>query len=113
MLPSRSREESAMKALNPTPIERLLDHQGRPYFLWDLDMTLDTFRARLRDPDAAVRAFLVAKLMRQAKPDDVFAFVTLKQIRELWPQVQPYLGDRRPFWTWLLDAWEGRGRDAR
>ena len=69
--------------LCPTPSERLLDQQGRPYFLWDVDMSLDAFRRGLADPDPEVRAYLAAKLMRQAKPDDVFLFLDLREIAEL------------------------------
>jgi hypothetical protein len=45
-----------MPILNPTPPERMVDAKGRPYFLWDDEMTLDQFRARLREPDIEVRA---------------------------------------------------------
>lgn len=96
--------------LSPTPAEKLVDSQGRPYFLWDCDMTLDELRDGLRDPDPAVRAYLVGKLMRQAKPDDVFTFVSPREIRELWPLLTRYLGKTREFWTWLFEAWEAQGR---
>jgi len=68
-------------------------------------MTLDEFRSRLADPDPSVRAYLLGKLMRQAKPDDVLAIVTIADIRALWPQVQRHLGDSREFWRWLLRSW--------
>ena len=96
--------------LAPTPPDRLVDAEGRPYFLWDSPMTLDEFRARLADPDPEVRAYLVGKLMRQAKPDDVFTFVSAREIRALWPLLTRYLGATREFWTWLFDAWEAQGR---
>jgi hypothetical protein len=51
--------------------------------------------------------------MRQAKPDDVFQFVTLARIRELWPRLDKYLGRSRPFWTWLLDTWSRQANDRR
>jgi hypothetical protein len=39
--------------LAPTPPDRLVDPQGRPYVLWDVDMTLAEFvmlsRSELRD----------------------------------------------------------------
>lgn len=92
--------------LNPTPQARLLDPQGRPYFLWDCDLRDDTFRELLRDPDPQVRAALVGKLMRQAKPDDVFQYVTEREVRALWTLVTPYLGQTRAFWTWIFGAWE-------
>jgi hypothetical protein len=51
--------------------------------------------------------------MRQAKPDDVFSFLTLEEIRELWSRLERYLGKSRPFWEWALSMWpeavRGRG----
>jgi len=98
--------------LNPTPRERLVDGQGRPYFLWDCDLTLVQFERGLDDPDPEVRAYLLGKLMRQAKPDDVFQFVTPRVIRELWPRLLKYLGHTREFWTWLFEVWRAQGRVA-
>jgi hypothetical protein len=95
--------------LSPTPPERLTDEAGRPYFLWDCGLTLDQFRSRLESPDPEVRAYLVGKLMRQAKPDDVFLFVRPRTIRELWPRLERYLGRTREFWTWLFQRWESQG----
>jgi hypothetical protein len=93
-----------------TPEQIMTDAQDRPYFLWDCDLTLDEFRRRLEDPDPEVRAYLVGKLMRQAKPDDVFLFVRPRSIRELWPRLTRYLGQTRGFWTWLFETWEAQGR---
>src|SRR5262249_46177738 len=97
-----------MSILNPTPLDRMCDPKGRPYFLWDSDTTLDRFRELLRDPDRRVRAYLIGKLMRQAKPDDVFSFVRLSEIIDLWPDLGRYLGRSRTFWVWLLERWGKR-----
>ena len=91
--------------LSATPPEALTDARGRPYFLWDCDLTVAEFRERLQDPNPDVRAYFVAKLMRQAKPDDVFQFVELSTIRTLWPQLIKYLGSSHAFWRWLLHSW--------
>ena len=91
----------------------MLDRLGRPYFLWDCDLTLAEFERRLADADPEVRAYFVGKLMRQAKPDDVLQFVTAATIRELWPHLERYLGGSREFWTWLLATWERLGRAGR
>jgi len=88
----------------------MTDAKNRPYFLWDCDLTLDQFRNGLNNPDPDVRAYLVGKLMRQAKPDDVFLFVRPREIRELWPRLTRYLGRTRAFWSWLFETWEGQGR---
>jgi hypothetical protein len=95
-----------MDALNPTAPEHLVDERGRPYFLWDVDMTLDRFRELLRSGDPELRAYLVGKLMRQAKPDDVFSFVSLEEIRAVLPGARRHLGRSGPFWEWLLDVWK-------
>lgn len=102
-----------MSTLAPTPPDRLVDSKGRPYFLWDEDVTLEQFRARLRDPDPAVRGYFLGKLMRQAKPDDVFTFVTLRELEDQLAAVEPYLGRTRPFWLWVLDRWRTTGVASR
>jgi hypothetical protein len=91
--------------LNPTPAEKLVDSQGRPYFLWDCDLTLDELKIRLAETDPEVRAYFFGKLMREAKPDDVFQFVSLDDIRGLWPRLLKHLGKTRSFWRWLLAQW--------
>ncbi|MEW6741936.1 MAG: hypothetical protein AB1486_04175 [Planctomycetota bacterium] len=97
-----------MSVLNPTPIEKLVDPQGRPYFLWDMEMTLEQFQSLLGNGDPYQRAYLIGKLMRQAKPDDVFRFVSLTEIRASWTELLPFLGQSRAFWTWLLEMWRDR-----
>ena len=78
--------------LSPTPRASLTDREGRPYFLWDLDLSLDGFQERLGSPDPEVRDFYLAKLLRQAKPDDALQFVTLAEIAASWTRVEPRLG---------------------
>jgi hypothetical protein len=95
--------------LNPTPEELLVDGQGRPYFAWDVEMTLDELRLRLDDADATIAGYFHAKLMRQAKPDDVFQLTSARRVRELWPQIVGHLGRTREFWTWLFEQWERDG----
>ena len=91
-----------MSVLHPTPPDRMVDAQGRPYFLWDTDMTLAEFNERLRDPDPIVRAHFLAKLMRQARPDDVLTMVGTRAIRAAWSGVEYQLGHTREFWAWWI-----------
>jgi hypothetical protein len=99
--------------LSPTPPEALIDARGRPYFLWDCDLTLAQLNERLRDANPDVRAYFLAKVMRQAKPDDVFQLVTLEAVRQLWPRLIRYLGHSRPFWIWLLETWNRQAHAGR
>ena len=99
--------------LAPTPTDRLTDAQGRPYFLWDCEVTLEEWRALIADPDEDVRAYWIGKAMRQAKPDDVVTLVVVEHMRDLWPKLERYLGRRRDFWAWLLlERWAERCPDA-
>jgi hypothetical protein len=94
--------------LNPTPVDQLVDEQNRPYFM--PEMTLDRFQKGLRDSNPEARAYLIGKLMREARPDDVFSFVSPQQIAEIWDQVEIYLGSRRrDFWDWLFTKLEEKG----
>lgn len=95
--------------LNPTPLSRRLDAQGRPYFLWDVDWTDERLRRELADADDDLRVELVAKLMRQAKPDDVFEYVHLAEVLRLWDRIVPRLGAQRAFWVWLVECWRELG----
>ncbi len=95
--------------LAPTPLDKLIDSARRPYFLWDVEMTLDELEDRLAGSDERMRVYLTAKLMRQAKPDDALQFVSPQQIADDWAALEPYLGKEREFWRWLLDEWGRRG----
>ena len=95
--------------LAPTPRELLTDHQGHPYFLWDMELTLDEFEQALSDRDPATYPYLIGKVMRQAKPDDALQYISPQQIADLWPSIERYLGKTRPFWAWLLEQWERLG----
>ena len=89
--------------LCPTPETKLCDEHGRPYFLWDSDVTLSALKEHLRATDDDRRAYWLAKLMRQAKPDDAIVIGGLDEMRRLWPQIERSLGRSRPFWKWYLD----------
>lgn len=79
-----------------------MDAAGRPTFLWDCELTLSELLARLQDPDPAVRAYWIGAVMRQARPDDALTLIPTVEMRELWPELERYLGKERAFWAWLL-----------
>jgi hypothetical protein len=74
-----------------------------------MELTLDEFERALTDRDSSTHAYLIGKLMRQAKPDDALQFVSPQQIADEWPSIERYLGKSRPFWAWLLEQWERLG----
>ena len=90
----------------PTPDSDLVDREGRPYFLWDVDMTLEQFLQGLSDPDPEVRAYLAGKLMRQSRVADVGRFISVDDARAMWPRISRYLGRTREAWRARLDIRE-------
>lgn len=91
--------------LNPMPADLIVDEENRPYFMRDL--TLDRFFKGLGDANG--RAYLLGQLLRNARPDDVFSFVSPGELLRAWPEIEEYLGRRWAFWHWLLTTWEDQG----
>jgi hypothetical protein len=88
--------------LMPTPIEKLVDAQGRPTFLWDCDVTLDALRDLLQSPDIDVKTYWMGVVMRQARPDDALTLIPADAMRSEWDRLEKYLGKTREFWEWYL-----------
>ena len=102
----------------PTIIEHMHDllvtrtrSDGRqvPYFLWDRDVSVEEFRAILSDPDNPGYVPMLALLLREARPRDVWAFVSPHDVTAAWDDVVTRLGRRREFWTWVFESWRARG----
>jgi hypothetical protein len=88
----------------------LRDSNARPYFLWDEPTTtIGAFRDALATADDETKARLIGKLMREARDEDVWKFTTIAEVRGLFPKIDRYLGRRRAFWHYLLDAWQRHG----
>jgi hypothetical protein len=80
-----------------------------PYFLWDEPMTVSELRQRLTTASEPERLRLLAKILREARDTDVWAFTNPAEVAGLWPQLAPRTGRRRPFWEFLLGRWRALG----
>jgi hypothetical protein len=83
--------------------------RDRVYFLWDLPVTEAQFRERLHHPDPRIRAQWQGRLMREARPDEVWIYLTLEEILRDWEHLRRHLGRKRRFWEFLLDGWRADG----
>lgn len=90
-----------MGRLGPTTPELLRD-DARPYFLFWTDATVADLRAHLASPDVEERAYWMGALLREANTRDVWLFVSVDEIRSLWPRLVRYLGRARAMWAYLL-----------
>jgi hypothetical protein len=83
--------------------------RDRPWFLWDVEITDAEFRQRLRHPDPRIRAQWQGVLLREARFDEVWGYVTLGDVLDNWQYVYRHLGRMRPFWDWILAGWRKDG----
>lgn len=81
----------------------------RPYILWSEPTTVGQFRSALAEAPDDEKAMLLGGLMREARDPDVWEFTSVAEVRRLFPLIERYLGRRREFWVYLLNAWKEHG----
>jgi hypothetical protein len=85
------------------------DENAQPSFIWDVPVTVRELREHLRHPDPRIRAQWLGRVLREARYQDVWKFVTVDEVLEQFPLVQRHLGRMRRFWEWLLEGWREDG----
>jgi hypothetical protein len=85
------------------------DPNGRPYFLWSEDITFAGLREKLASPDLDERALWMGRVMREARYQDVFKLLRLRDVLQLWQRIDRHLGRSREFWHWLIEGWRRDG----
>jgi len=83
--------------------------KDRPYFLWDVGVTEEELRQRLRLDDPDIRAQWQGRIMREARFEEVWDYLTLAEVLQDWPRIVRHLGRSRAFWEFLLDGWKRQG----
>ena len=84
----------------------------RPYFLWDYDLTESDVLTLLRAGDEDTRCWLVARILESARYEDVWRYVSLAEVRALFPhlKLKPPV---REAWAYALEVWETMPRHGR
>ena len=72
-------------------------------------MTVGGLKAVLAHGDLEDRTLWAARVLRDARFEDVWRFLDVRDVVRLWPSLAPKLGRRRAFWTWILDRWRKDG----
>jgi len=89
---------------SPTPSESSpREDAARPYFFWDRRITAAELRDAIASADHPEHLDLLAHVMREARPDEVWRFVTPAQVASEWSSLAPRLGRRREFWAWTIE----------
>ena len=87
----------------------LADPETRPWFLWDEDLSVRELREILADRRHPRWVELAARVMREARDDQVWLFLAPAQVAACYQDIAPRLGRRRAFWDYLLGAWRRHG----
>lgn len=89
------------------------DDNAQPSFIWDVPVTVAELRRHLKHQDPRVRAQWMGRVLREARYQDVWRFVTVDEVLEAFPLVRRHLGRMRRFWEWLLEGWYEDGLISR
>ena len=79
-------------------------------FAWDRPESAVSLRTKLAGSPTPEWVRTAAWLMREARVDEVWQFLSLRQVADLFPQLRPHLGRRGPLWDYLLRAAHELGR---
>jgi hypothetical protein len=81
-----------------------------PYFNWDAPVTNGEVRRALAEGTEQDRVFWIARIMREARYEDVWKYVSLRDdVLPRWLQIEPHLGRWRDKWRFLIQGWRDRG----
>ncbi|HET92127.1 MAG TPA: hypothetical protein ENN99_15515 [Chloroflexi bacterium] len=91
-----------MNGQNSTPAE-----QKRPYFIWNADLTEQDVRRILTGDDKYEREQIIGHIVRNARFEDIWKYVTIQDILDHWHVVRGFLWppSLRELWTWALQVW--------
>ena len=84
--------------------------KNRLRFAWDRDESADSLRAKLAAASSDRWLELAAWIMRDARVDEVWEFLSPREITGRFDELKPRLGRRRDLWVYLIKTWRELGR---
>lgn len=79
-------------------------------FAWDRPESMETLRQRLEESSGDDWLRTAAWIMREARIEQVWDFLSLQEVADRFAQLSPLLGRRRQVWEHLLRAAHELGR---
>lgn len=76
----------------------------RLYFLWDYDLTADQVRSILRSGNETDRLWLTARILSSARYEDVWQYLTIKDIVDIYPKLR-LRSQIKNAWSYALGVW--------
>ncbi|MBI5302085.1 MAG: hypothetical protein HY868_08115 [Chloroflexi bacterium] len=86
--------------------EQTTSGKQRPYFIWDYDLSEEDVRAILRGDNEYEKVQMMVRTMESARWEDIWNYLTLKQIRAYWHEILPKLRrELRLTWEFAIEVW--------
>jgi len=75
-----------------------------PYFLWDYDLSEKDVVKILHSKNDEEKSWITTRILESAKYEDIWRFLTLKQVKEIYPSLKL----KKPVkdaWDYALSVW--------
>ncbi len=81
-----------------------------PYFCWDRAITVSEIRRQLAEQSGVDWLNTAAWIMREAAFEDVWQFLSPREVSAHLDEIEPFLGRRRDFWKYIIREWHELGK---
>ena len=78
---------------------------NRLYFFWDYDLTGTDVQRIIRQGDPTEKAWVITRILEYAKWDDIWRYLTVKDIRLNLERLSFRQDRDRELWAYALDRW--------
>lgn len=78
---------------------------GRPYFIWDYDISEEQVGAILQGDDEFAKSWLIGRIVQYARWDDIWAYLTLDDVRQHFDQIAWRFPFMKEMWAHALAMW--------
>lgn len=81
----------------------------RPDFLWDEALSREELKEILQRGREEDRLYYAAKILREARFEEVWEYLTPIFVASRWGQLRPKLGRKKKFWEFFFTTWQKHG----
>jgi hypothetical protein len=83
--------------------------KDRPDFLWDEPLSRDDLKKVLAGEDEKERLYYAAKILREARFEEVWEYLSPAFVVSHWEKLRARLGRKKGFWEFLYTTWREHG----
>jgi len=85
------------------------DAMDRPDFLWDEPTTRSDLKQLLSGGDEEARLYYAAKILREARFEEVWEYLSPTFLAANWEKLRGRLGRKQGFWEFIYTTWHAHG----